>query len=267
LGVVGRWRAGTDAARWQTHDARARVCTGELDIPAAALERMHHLYNRSVSSMDHWVGDLVDDLDRSGRLADTVVVVTSDHGENFGEGHLVGHLLSVDDRLIRVPFVVAGPDKADLGDGPFSLVRLPALVANLLGIDDHPWSDVGPGPAVAQTDGLATWDEEARERLVAAWNLPSPIVDRLASPIACATDGRFKLVRESGRHRLYDTSDDPLEGRDVSDSHPDQVKRLQTVLDAAEPLSPTADRAPESGAHDNSTTRDLEDRMRLLGYL
>ena len=184
--------------------------------------------------MDKWVGDLVDDLDRAGRLADTVVIVTSDHGENFGEGHLIGHLLSVDDRLIRVPLIVAGPDAVAFGDGPFSLVRLPALVARTLGLDDHPWDDVSTGPAVAQTDGLATWDREARTRLEAAWQLPAHIVERLAGPIACATDGRFKLVRTSGADRLHDIAADPHEERDVAAAHPNVVNRLRTVLESSE---------------------------------
>jgi hypothetical protein len=45
------------------------------------------------------------------------------------------------------------------------------------------------------------------------------------------------------------------------------VKRLQTVLDAAEPLSPSTGRARGADAHADSTTRALEERMRLLGYL
>jgi arylsulfatase A-like enzyme len=265
LGPVGRWRAGTDAARWQTHDARARVCAGELDVPPAVLTRMHHLYDRSVSAMDHWIGQLVDDLDRAGRLDDTVVIVTSDHGENFGEGHLIGHLLSVDDRLIRVPLIVSGPGAASRAL-PFSLVGLPALVAALVGLDQHPWADDGSGVAVAQTDGIATWDPGARRRLEAAWRLPRAIVDRLGSPISCATDGRFKLVRDGDTVRLHDLDRDPLETTDVAVAHTDVVARLQAVLDRAdrrlEPSEPAHTPAGTTG-----TTADLEERMRLLGYL
>jgi len=266
LGAVARWRAGSDAARWQTHDARARVCAGELDVPPGVLTRMHHLYDRSVSAMDHWIGQLVDDLDRAGRLDDTVVIVTSDHGENFGEGHLIGHLLSVDDRLIRVPLIVSGPGAASRAL-PFSLVGLPALVAGLVGLDQHPWAHDGSGVAVAQTDGIATWDPEARRRLEAAWRLPRSIVDRLGSPISCATDGRFKLVRDRGAERLHDLTQDPLEDRDVADRHPDQMARLRTVLDRADVrVEPPASR-PVEGAGTEAPTSDLEARLRLLGYL
>jgi len=265
LSALGRWRAGTDSARWQTHDARARVCVGELDVPSPVLSRMRHLYDRSVSAMDAWVGQLVDDLDRAGRLDDTVVIVTSDHGENFGEGHLVGHLLSVDDRLLRVPLVVTGPG-ARSSSMPFSLVGLPALIGQLLGIDDHPWHDDGSGVAVAQTDGIATWDPEARRQLGAAWQLPASVVERLGDPISCATDGRFKLVRDGGAVRLHDLTTDPLEVRDVAGAHPDQVARLLGVLDDADLRHEPQARGQAPGGT-QATTVDLEERLRLLGYL
>jgi len=264
LGAIGRWRAGVDAARWQTHDARARVCCGELDVPPRVLSRMHHLYDRSVSAMDQWVGQLVDDLDRAGRLDDTVLIVTSDHGENFGEGHLVGHLLSVDDRLIRVPLIVSGPGSA-ARPLPFSLVGLPALVADLLELDHHPWHDDGSGIAVAQTNGIATWDPEARRRLEAAWRLPSSIVDRLGDPISCATDGRFKLVRDDDTRRLHDLDEDPLESTNVAATHPDVVTRLAAVLDRAD--QPHEIVAAPRSSDGPAPTVDLEERLRLLGYL
>jgi arylsulfatase A-like enzyme len=265
LGAIERWRAGADAARWQTHDARARVCAGELDVPPQVLARMHHLYDRSVSAMDHWVGQLVDDLDRAGRLDDTVLVVTSDHGENFGEGHLVGHLLSVDDRLIRVPLIVSGPGTGSRAL-PFSLVGLPALIGDLLGLEDHPWGADGSGVAVAQTDGIATWDPEARRRLEAAWRLPRSIIDRLGSPISCATDGRFKLVRDTDTIRLHDLTEDPFESRDVAAAHPHDAARLRAALDEADIRREPHDRPHVRVKSDTSTT-DLEERLRLLGYL
>jgi len=146
------------------------------------------------------------------------------------------------------------------------LVGLPALVADLLGLDRHPWEDAGSGVAVAQTDGTATWGPEARRQLEAAWRLPPSIVDRLASPISCATDGRFKLVREGASERLHDLDADPLEGRDVAASHPDVAARLGVVLDGADRRhDPNAPGVPAGDA--TSPTADLEERLKLLGYL
>ena len=52
---------------------------------------------------------MLDALDRHRLLDDTQIVLTSDHGENLGDGNLLGHSFSLDDRLLHVPLVTAGP--------------------------------------------------------------------------------------------------------------------------------------------------------------
>src|SRR3712207_7990899 len=59
------------------------------------------------SYMDDWLGRVLEALDAKGALDDTLVILTSDHGENFGEGELICHAYSLDDRLIHVPFIAA----------------------------------------------------------------------------------------------------------------------------------------------------------------
>jgi len=59
--------------------------------------------------MDDWLANILESLDARGILDDTLVIVTSDHGENFGEGGLIGHGFSLDERLVHVPFVASGP--------------------------------------------------------------------------------------------------------------------------------------------------------------
>ena len=71
---------------------------------------MRHLYARSrCGYMDDWLAASSSALDARGLLDDTLVIVTSDHGENFGEGGLMAHAFSLDERLMHVPLVAAGP--------------------------------------------------------------------------------------------------------------------------------------------------------------
>ena len=112
LGPIDRLRAAEEARRHLTLSGIWKACAGGFDVAPAALERMRHLYARSVRLMDDWLRDLLDDLDRRGILDRTLVIVTSDHGENFGEGGLMGHAFSLDQRLLRVPLVIAGPGRA-----------------------------------------------------------------------------------------------------------------------------------------------------------
>lgn len=69
------------------------------------------------------------------------MVVTSDHGENFGENGLVTHAMSLDERLVRVPLIMAGPGVPDRFPDLVSLADIPAVLASVLGITDHPWGE------------------------------------------------------------------------------------------------------------------------------
>ena len=124
---------------------------------------MRHLYARSVRLMDDWVRDLLGELDRRGLLDDTMVIVTSDHGENFGDGGLMGHAFSLDQRLLHVPLVIAGPGAPGADPGVVSLAALPRMIASALGSDAHPWADGLPpdGVAVAQFEPPAPAERPA----------------------------------------------------------------------------------------------------------
>jgi len=280
LSLANRLRAGSEARRHLTLEAIWKACVGEFDVPDDALERMQHLYGRSIRYMDDWLGRLMEALDERGALEDTIVLVTSDHGENFGEGGLLAHCFSLDDRLIHVPLVVAGPyEQVDLG-GITSLAGLPHLIARLAGIDDHPWNGGLPdGLALAQLDPPVLASDPRATDVARDWELDDAGFERLTTPFVCATDGDRKLVRREGLDLLYDLTADPLElsPRDVLRDPPtaaeaDAVDRLRRALDhpamATAGLEPAAAGAqPEHPVASREETEDLEERMRLLGYL
>ena len=67
------------------------------------------LYDGDVRTADERLGELVDMLDEFELADDTVLIVTSDHGEHLGESGRVDHQLSLDEALLRVPLVVRFP--------------------------------------------------------------------------------------------------------------------------------------------------------------
>ena len=159
---------------------------------------MRHLYARSVRLADDWVGRLLTRLDDAGLLDDTLVLVTSDHGENFGEDGLMAHAFSLDDRLINVPFVSSHDLSAP---GPLSLADVPALLAGELGIEDHPWRERAcpPGLAAAQWDFVAE-DDPRVEVASEAWDLTAEQRAKLSTPLTSVTDGAAKLMAVGDRH-------------------------------------------------------------------
>ena len=65
-------------------------------------------YDTAIANLDEQVGALLDRLERDGGAGDTVIVVTSDHGEYFGEHHLVEHSKDIYQEAIQVPLIERG---------------------------------------------------------------------------------------------------------------------------------------------------------------
>lgn len=72
------------------------------------LRALTALYYGAVSAVDEQVGVLLDCLQQSGQLENTVILLTSDHGDNLGS-HWLWNKISVNDEAVRVPYVVAWP--------------------------------------------------------------------------------------------------------------------------------------------------------------
>jgi arylsulfatase A-like enzyme len=234
---------------------------------------MRRLYADSVRQADEWLGGVLDDLDGAGLLDDTVVIVSSDHGENLGEGGLITHAYSLDDRLIHVPLVTAGP--VTLGDErALSLAELPRRLCEAIGID-HPWSvdDLPEGVAVAQFDPPIGSREDPRAvEIVKGWGLGDDALTRFVTPLTCATDGRLKLLRRGSDEYVLELAADPQELNPVPSGAgtTDGLEALRAAL-----AHPSAVATAEAGAGAGTAAGDvsddevarIEERMRLLGYM
>ncbi len=131
------------------------------------------LYDGTIHQMDNQVGRVVRALDERGELDDTLVVITSDHGEGFGEpsrvrpgARVAAHGAGVHEVLLHVPLVVRAPGQreGERVSEVASLTRFPAAVRALL--DDELRDDafVPDGPVVASSHGLEEPMEERAAR-------------------------------------------------------------------------------------------------------
>ena len=93
-------------------------------------------YDDCIAFLDEQLGRLLDALRGQGLLDNTVVIITSDHGEAFGDHGHFGHSFSLYLDVIGVPLVILAPG-APAGrvvDSPVSLRDLPATVVDQLGL-------------------------------------------------------------------------------------------------------------------------------------
>jgi arylsulfatase A-like enzyme len=271
--LLTRLRAADEARRYLTFEAIVRACVGNLEVPPDVLARMRRLYAGSLRYVDAWLGRVLEALTSAAVLDDTLVIVCSDHGENFGEGGLMAHMLSVDDRLLHVPFIAAGPGENEF-EGMLSLAELPARTAAAAGLKEHPWhSGLAAGLPVAQWDPLAPASHPRVAEVTSKWRLSDDSVRRLTRPLTCAVSGHFKLVlgADDSDEELYDLKLDPLElaplrGEEALARAGDALQDLRAAARHAS-VQQTAANGITPAAVPEDEVAEIERRMRLMGYM
>jgi arylsulfatase A-like enzyme len=116
--------------RWAARASRGQMTAEEVAAEEAA-------YDGTIAFVDEQVGRLLDKLRDEGALRNTVVVVVSDHGEQFGEHGLHVHGNSLYMPNLHVPLLVAYGDNLPAGSRvptPVSIRDIPATVTSLAGM-------------------------------------------------------------------------------------------------------------------------------------
>ena len=173
-------------------------------------------YAGAVSLIDHWIGEIMDTLERRGLQNNTTVIFTADHGELLGD-HGLFQKSAMYEGALRVPLVVADSRMArgTVSDALVSLVDLYPTILDLAGIAvDH------------ELDGRSLVPVLTGERRDhAPWQFSELRNCRMVF------DGRYKLIENYNEgFELYDLLDDPEESRNLAASRADKRKELQAVM-------------------------------------
>ncbi len=217
------------------------------DVPLAKARVAR--YALEVAYADRCVGELLEELRRSGLYERSLIVFTSDHGESLGEHDAWGHVERLTDDLLHVPLLV----KLPAGDG-----RAEALRAAAAKVTPH--ADVVP--TVLELLGLPPLPGARGVSLLVPHE--SVHVAETHAPEAKKTqfalrDERFKLIYavDDDAFQMYDLSADPGELTDVfatkAGERADWPERLRALARASGPVSEGLDEA---------TRRELQ----ALGY-
>ncbi len=183
-------------------------------------------YDSEVAFADRTIGEVVRTL--RARNPKTVVIVTADHGEEFGEHGGRYHGTSVYEEQVRVPLVISAPDSIEPRriDVPVQTIDLLPTTLGALRV---------PRPARIRGRDLGTLLGAATEPNAAQAD-PADADDPSAGFALAETEeqsllveGRFRLVcaRRIGACKLYDIIADPAQAKDMSSAHREEFERLR----------------------------------------
>jgi arylsulfatase A-like enzyme len=194
----------------------------KLTLSQRDVELARDSYDTCIAALDRQVGALLDELERRGVLQDTLVIITSDHGEAFGEHGVFNHGFSLYSAEIHVPLLIispTGPAGTRVPE-PVTLRDLPATVAEL--------ASLGAASSFPGESWSRYWRAEstdAASRTVGALSevdIPMTIgPERGRGPrqrgftISLVADGLHYLLDMNGTEELYDLASDPDELRDL----------------------------------------------------
>ncbi|MCI4330743.1 MAG: sulfatase-like hydrolase/transferase [Thermoplasmata archaeon] len=241
--------------------------SGDWNPSPAEYARLHHLYRCTVQGLDRRLGQIISAFRSAGRWDDTLMILTSDHGQAFGEHGALFHIQGVDEAELRIPLIYRPPGGGTgrvRGSGWASLIDLGPTALCAAGLPSDALGGVGvpledlidrprTGPVLAFSDGLVHAEDRRRAPL-----LRRESIDRL---LVAAYEGERKLVYDvaTDTARVYDVGRDPSESVDLWSSESEgSAGLLKATRTAAARMASGTTIAPSA---------DVEDRLRSWGYL
>ncbi len=178
-------------------------------------------YDNALAYVDAQVGELVDGLQERGILDDTILVITSDHGELFHEHALVTHGRSLYEGEARVPLLVRYPRAVAPGEDDRMASTLDVLPTIIDALELPPYPGHQGESLLTREDPTLAKGDRAIFINMQGW--------KHAEGVICWP---WKLVVEGTTNRLYDLERDPGEVADRTDEAPQISSDLGTLLRA-----------------------------------
>lgn len=219
------------------------------------LQRLRSLYESEIRATDEGLRMLCRDLGLADE--DALLIVTADHGEEFGDHGGLGHMTTLHREQVHVPLLLHWPRVLRPGrvETPVSLLDLYPTLVELLGL---------PDPGALRGESLVPLLERKTKAA------PRPFVAELnldGRRLTSIRWGDWRLIWDSGAAgvgKLYELSRDPTESTDLSRQRPDVALALSDSLARWRAgLPPLPVDLKDSPAMD----AELIERLRSLGYI
>jgi len=267
----------TDPAYADAYDIKKPRIRPGIGFSQEWLKHLREHYDAEIRYADYGVEQVANALKAAGRWDSTLLMVLSDHGENFGEHDLLNHQYCVYETLVRIPLVVRYPElfpPASEEPHPVQISDVFPTVLHAAGIDPQEFPSQGHSllPGVPSPGRVVLCEYYLHAGFSGGEGAPpGPAAgatgrDR-AQRFKAVVAGDLKFIRASkGGQELYDLRQDPYEETDLIE-HPDHAAdrdRMAALLDKRLDECRALGEAKFGG---EKIDEETERTLKTLGYL
>ena len=229
-------------------------------------------YDGEIAYLDHQMGILFEFLRDAELFDDTLLIITSDHGENFGEHGLAVHPLCLYDVVLHVPLIISFPNLPQEGRRIKSLVSTVDIFPTVMDICNiefqdgiqgkslHPFTDRRIHDFIcAEYGGLHRRSLPGWEGRLLRYNIELGKIDKGCK---CLRSLNYKYILTGGKEELYDLRVDRYELKNIVAEHPKLASASRKQLEKTVDISYFGPKELPQGARQ----RALE-RLKALGYI
>jgi arylsulfatase A-like enzyme len=230
---------------------------GHLPTPQDSTEDLQYFsdrYDEELHGLDAGLGELFDALEARGILDNAWVIVTSDHGESFGEHGVTQHTSSLFNEQVRVPLIIKPPRGVGIEkiSAPVSLIDIAATIAQ-----------IGANKSLGTGNSLLDESVPRKPVQMQYFGGNQDLVSILKDPIRAVADGHFKLIDTNNSQQIFDLENDLVEKNDLffETASADRDRLMQTMPPLVIPA--TIDDDVDAG----SISIEQKEMLKALGYI
>ena len=244
-----------------------RYYGGEKTFTQRELDNHQALYDGEITYLDWRIGRLFDLMQRNQAMDNTVIIVTADHGECFGENGYVWHAFNLYDSLIRIPLIVRYDAWFARNRVEDRLVQSVDILATMIqGLGLIPEENDGSSLLREARDAVYL-ESDSAQMMVARWLQKQPTLREsdfsqyLRDLYCCRTLTQKLIWTSDGRHEFYDLTKDSGESCNLYGQDSRADKFVQQLHKWRSQLKPHVANATQPG-FDKGTW----EKLKALGY-
>ncbi len=212
---------------------------GSQEDDPRRIELARALYAAEVAYQDEQMGQLTELLSRWVDLDETMVIVTSDHGENLGEAKRWSHLFAVNDYLLRVIMLIRYPNQFPAAMRVKGLCQLTDLIPTIFDvlnvacpIENLPGRSIVPASFTPADAIYAQWwpHQMGLRTIMGSLGRGAPLASWTAHQRVIRTQDYKYIWSSDGHHSLYDVKHDRDEAFNIIAQEPAIAKQLDERL-------------------------------------